>query len=531
MKFKLLCIVILPFLLHGQIEKENIKVYNNNKLWFTKTYSNNKLHTILDSLVSIGFYTLTLDSLKKTENQTSVYINRGKFYKKVWVQLDSLSKVAIMNKDKFKTDNIDSLAGVIHYYYLKRGYAFNQVYTKLSIENDSLEASIKVELNQKRLINSFIIHGYTKIPRGIVKELEYGFLNKTYTDERLKEISATLQGTNFITEEKNPQVLFTPDSTKIFIYIKKRKASTFDGIIGFGSDHKDKFKVNGQLQLSLGNLFNSLETINLNWISTPEKSQNFEIQVNIPYLFKSKFGSESSLNIYKQDSTYATVRLNEHIYYQYTVNQRLGMEGLFENSRYITESDINNNFSKTGLGINYQYKERNENDILGPKNFYLVKGIAYRNIPENRKNLTEYHLSASIEKLIKISGSHYIKPRINASTLLSDTLTINELFKIGGLKTIRGFNEKSIYANAYIIGSLEYRYVPFEELFLNLFTDLAWIENKYQNSKPFLLGTGLGISFLTRFGIFSLNYAVGKYNSESINFSDSKIHIGIQATF
>jgi hypothetical protein len=182
MKFKLLCIVILPFLLHGQIEKENIKVYNNNKLWFTKTYSNNKLHTILDSLVSIGFYTLTLDSLKKTENQTSVYINRGKFYKKVWVQLDSLSKVAIMNKDKFKTDNIDSLAGVIHYYYLKRGYAFNQVYTKLSIENDSLEASIKVELNQKRLINSFIIHGYTKIPRGIVKELEYGFLNKTYTD-------------------------------------------------------------------------------------------------------------------------------------------------------------------------------------------------------------------------------------------------------------------------------------------------------------------------------------------------------------
>jgi outer membrane protein assembly factor BamA len=223
--------------------------------------------------------------------------------------------------------------------------------------------------------------------------------------------------------------------------------------------------------------------------------------------------------------------LNEHIYYQYTVNQRLGMEGLFENSRYITESDINNNFSKTGLGINYQYKERNENDILGPKNFYLVKGIAYRNIPENRKNLTEYHLSASIEKLIKISGSHYIKPRINASTLLSDTLTINELFKIGGLKTIRGFNEKSIYANAYIIGSLEYRYVPFEELFLNLFTDLAWIENKYQNSKPFLLGTGLGISFLTRFGIFSLNYAVGKYNSESINFSDSKIHIGIQATF
>ena len=531
MKFKLLCIVLLPFLLHGQIEKSNVKIYNNNKLWFSKTYSNNKLNFVLDSLVAIGFYTLKLDSLKKTKKETLVYINRGKFYKKVWVQLDSLSKVAIMNKDKFKTDNIDSLAEVIHYYYLKRGYAFNQVYTKLSIENEPLEASIKVELNQKRFINSFIINGYTKIPHGIIKELEYGFLGKTYTDERLKEISATLQATNFIVEEKNPQVLFTPDSTKIFLYIKKRKASSFDGMLGFGNDHKGKFKVNGQLQLSLGNLLNSFETINLNWLSTAEKSQNFEIQVNVPYLFKSKFGSESSLTIYKQDSTYATIHLHEHIYYQYTVNQRLGIEGLFENTRYVTESDSSNNFSKTGLGISYQYKERNENDILGPKNYYSVKGIVYRNIPEDRKNLTEYYLSASSEKLIKISGSHYIKPRISASTLLSDTLTVNELFKIGGMKTIRGFNEQSIYANAYIIGSLEYRYIPFEELYLSLFTDLAWIENKYQNARPFLWGTGLGINFLTRFGIFSLNYAVGKYDSKPINFSDSKIHVGIQATF
>ena len=533
MKFKLLYIyiIILPILLHGQVEKNFIKIYNNQKLWFSKTYSENKVGSILDSLVDLGFYTLKLDSLKKDKKETLVYINRGKFYKKVWVQLDSLSQAAITNKNYFQTDNIDSLAGVIHYYYIKKGYAFNQVHTQLFLANEPLEASIHVELHQKRLINSFVLNGYTKIPRGIIKELEYGFLGKTYTDERLKEISAMLQGTAFIAEEKNPQVLFTPDSTKIYLYLKKRKASSLDGMVGFGNDEKGKFKVNGQLQLSLGNVLNSFETINLNWLSTPDKSQNFEVQVNVPYLFKSKFGSETSLTIFKQDSTYATIRLNEHIYYQYTVNQRLGIEGLYENSRYVSELDNNNNFSKTGLGISYQYKERNENEILGPKNLYSIKGIAYRNIPEDRKNLTEYNVSASIEKLIKLSASHYLKPKINASTLLSDTLTVNELFKIGGLKTIRGFNEQSIYANAYIIGSLEYRYVPFEELYLSLFTDVAWIENKNQNTRPFLLGTGVGISFLTRFGIFSLNYAVGKYDSEPVNFSDSKIHIGIQATF
>ena len=532
MRYQLLYIIILfPFLLNAQAGKNLFKIYNNNQVWFSTSNSEDKINYILDSLVNLGFYTLKVDSLNKTNKQTSIYLNRGKFYKKVRVKLDSLSKIATGNKDKFTTNNIDSLAGIIHYYYLKRGYAFNMVYTNLSIAQEPLEASITVALNQKRIINSFVINGYNQIPRGIKKELEYGYLGKTYSDEKLKEISSLLLSTNFITEEKNPQVLFTPDSTSIFLYLKKRKASSFDGMLGFGNDDKGKFKVNGQLQLSLGNLFNSFETINLNWLSTPEKSQNFEVMVNVPYLFKSKFGSESSLNIYKQDSTYATIRFHEHIYYQYAIHQRLGVEALFENSRYVSDSEISNNFSKTGLGISYQYYEKNENEILGSKNLYSIKGMVYRNIPEDRKNITEYNVSACMEKLIKLSGSHFLKPRISASALFADTLTVNELYKVGGLKTIRGFNEQSIYANAYAIGSLEYRYIPFEEMYLSLFTDLAWIENKYQNARPFLLGTGLGISFLTRFGIFSLNYAVGKYDSEPINFSDSKIHIGIQANF
>jgi hypothetical protein len=420
---------------------------------------------------------------------------------------------------------------VIHHYYLKRGYAFNRVTTDLDFSKDPVQASVSVELNQKRIINSFVINGYAQFPRGIKKELEYDFIGKPYDDSRLKEISNKLISTNFITEEKNPQVLFTPDSTSIFLYLKKRKASSFDGILGFGNDDEGKFKLNGQVQLSLGNIFNSFETINLNWMSTPDKSQDFKIQVNVPYLFKSKFGTETELNIYKQDSTYASIRFNEYIYYQYTANQRIGLEGSLESSRYVLDTDKSNNFSKTGLGVIYQYLERNELSILGPKNLYSLKGVVYRKIPEDKDNIREYQLFAHVEKLVKLSGSHYLKPRISASTLLSDTLTVNELFRVGGLKTIRGFNEQSVYANAYVIGSLEYRYVPFEEMFLNVFADFAWIENKYQDSRLFLFGTGIGISFLTRFGIFSLNYAVGKYDSESVNFSDSKVHIGIQANF
>jgi hypothetical protein len=485
----------------------------------------------LDSLVNQGFYALKMDSLKKTEKETFIYLTRGNLYKTVSVQPDSLAKAAVRIKEGYTTTNLDSLVHVIHYYYLKKGYAFNKVFTDLDFTRNPIQAAVSVELNQKRIINSFVINGYNRFPGGIKKVLEYDFIGKPYEDSQLKEISTKLTSTNFLTEEKKPQVLFTPDSTTIFLYLKKKKASSFDGILGFGNDESGKFKLNGQVQLSLGNIFNSFETINLNWLTTSDKSQNFEMRVNVPYLFRSKFGTETTINIYRQDSTYANIRLNEHIYYQYTAYQRIGTEGSFENSRYVLDSDKGNNFSKTGLGVTYQYMEKSELNILNNKNLYSLKGIVYKKIPENQSNIREYQLLAHIEKLFKISGSHYLNPRISASVLLSDTLTVNELFRIGGLKTIRGFNEQSIYANAYIIGSLEYRYVPFEEMFFNVFTDFARTENKYQNSRVFLFGTGMGISFLTRFGIFSLNYAVGKYDSEPVNFSDSKVHIGIQANF
>ncbi|MDR1877373.1 MAG: BamA/TamA family outer membrane protein [Flavobacteriaceae bacterium] len=533
MKFRLLLwVLFFSNLFCGQEKKEILKVYNGRQLWFTHALSESKVNSVLDSLVNMGFYALKVDSLKKEQDEVSIYITRGNFYKKMVVQPDSLSRLAVRIKEEhITTTNIDSLANVIHYYYLKKGYAFNKVFTDLDFTENPIRATISVELNQKRIINSFVINGYTKFPGGIKKELEYDFIGKPYDDSKLKEISNKLTGSLFIAEEKSPQVLFTPDSTTIFLYLKKRKSSSFNGIMGFGNDESGKFKLNGQVQLSLGNVFNSFETIDLNWLATPDESQNFEIQVNVPYLFKSKFGTETGLNIYKQDSTYASIKIREHIYYQYTSRQQIGVEGSFENSRNVLDSDKNTNFSKTGLGVTYQYLEKNEWNILGPKNLYLLKGVVYRNVPEDRDNVDEYQLSAHLEKLVKISGSHYLKPRISASALLSDTLTINELFRIGGLKTVRGFNEQSVYANAYVIGSLEYRYVPFEEMFLNVFTDFALVENKYQNSNSFIFGTGLGISFLTRFGIFSLNYALGKYESEPVNLSDSKIHIGIQANF
>ena len=42
---------------------------------------------------------------------------------------------------------------------------------------------------------------------------------------------------------------------------------------------------------------------------------------------------------------------------------------------------------------------------------------------------------------------------------IGETMFQNELFRIGGLKTLRGFDEESIFASVYSIFTLEYRFI------------------------------------------------------------------------
>jgi hemolysin activation/secretion protein len=105
----------------------------------------------------------------------------------------------------------------------------------------------------------------------------------------------------------------------------------------------------------------------------------------------------------------------------------------------------------------------------------------------------------------------------------------NELFRFGGLRSLRGFDEESLFATAYVTGKLEYRYIIEQNSFLFLFLNGAWYENRsrnqYLSDTPY--GFGTGITFETKPGIFTISYALGSEQGSQILFRSSKIHFGI----
>jgi hemolysin activation/secretion protein len=122
---------------------------------------------------------------------------------------------------------------------------------------------------------------------------------------------------------------------------------------------------------------------------------------------------------------------------------------------------------------------------------------------------------------------------IGGSSLITDNIYTNELTRIGGLRTIRGIDEESIFASTYTVSTLEYRFIPELNTALYLFVDQAWYEQK--STDAFVTDTprgfGVGANFETKAGIFTFNYALGQQFDNPILIRNAKISFGFKNIF
>ena len=120
----------------------------------------------------------------------------------------------------------------------------------------------------------------------------------------------------------------------------------------------------------------------------------------------------------------------------------------------------------------------------------------------------------------------------NTSGLLnSNNYVENELFRFGGIYNLRGVNEESIFASAYTVFNLEYRFKPNPSSYFYSITDYSYSQNDLTAINTNVISLGLGYAFQTKAGILNLSYALGKFDNEPFTFNNSKIHIKIVSKF
>jgi outer membrane protein assembly factor BamA len=523
-----------------------------------------QLHNIVISLQNQGYLLASVDSSRQDSLHYTAFLSIGDKYN--WTSLrpakgseEVLAETGY--RERFYTRVVfypKELARLVNKtiaWCENNGYPFASVkLDSTKIEGDGISALFRVTKNKFVKIDSILIEGNAQISKTFIKRYLQVKEGSAYNEGSLKNINNRIRQLPFVKEVKSQLVRITDKSTKLYLFLDKKNASQFDGIIGLLPDAAGKTVFTGDVRIKLqNNVFKAGELIDLNWRRLQTQTQDLKTRIVYPYLFNTPVGTDYTLKIYRRDTTFVDIQNNIglqyifsglnniKVFYKQRNTNLLSTSGLETVSTLPDYADIST--SSYGLGLTLEKLDYRFNPRKGIA-FNATGSVGSRHVRKNGKlnsaiynniNLssTQYQTEADIAAYIPLFKKSTIKLGGQFATVYGEQIFKNELFRIGGLKTLRGVNEESIFASTYGISTIEYRYLFEQNSAIYLFADAAWYENNsintYITDMPY--GVGAGISFETKAGIFSLNYALGKQFSNPLDIRSGKIHFGIVNSF
>lgn len=497
------------------------------------------LNQLIISVYEQGYITAQFDSTYADTSIAYARLDAGQKYEWVSLKPGNLSPLIIneigfknsFDSQTFKQSELNSLFETLIRYYENNGHPFVSVkLDSIEITNGSISASINLNKNAYITIDSIIVKGYDKIPSNFIK---YNLLLKPgmlYNEEIIQDVPININEIPFAASARDPQVLFTKEKTTVYLYLKEVKANRFDGVIGLQSNEDGTVSFNGDLYLKLLNLFKTGETFTINWKRPDDEIQTLDLKVQFPFIFKTPLWLDLQLNLLKQDTTFLNLGFIGGFQYMIRPRNFVSLHIEQKSSSILLQNKESavgvNEYSSSIFRIGLQSSRLDDN--IGPRKGYRLKtslGSGTRKTSDQSQSQQLYTFDA--EFYFPLKKRSVIATRLQSAGIFSDNLFDNELYRIGGLKTLRGFNEQSIFSSFYNIGTLEYRFLMTRQSYLFGFTDVAYTENDVtSNTNDLLLGTGLGLTFNTRSGIFTLSYALGKQENQPFDFQTSKLHFG-----
>lgn len=281
-------------------------------------------------------------------------------------------------------------------------------------------------------------------------------------------------------------------------------------------------------------MFNSFETVNIFWQRNPDKGQTFDLKSDVPYLFNSNIGTNINMNIYRQDSTFATVKILPSLYLHLSNRQKLGFRGTFETSSVIDSLYVQGkDFGKKGIGVWYDFTEPSEVELFLYKTRIRAEAdYITTNYSKDNSTVAQNNLYFSGEHNFSLSGNHYLNLKAETALINSkNELVANELLRFGGWNSFRGFNENALLADFYYFGTVEYRYLVGNQAYFDVFGQYGELDNKSLTVKPKLYSLGLGFNFFLPIGLMSFQISSGNEFGNPIKLGNTKIHWGILSRF
>ncbi len=523
-----------------------------------------------------GYSNASIDSLHADSARASVFLYLGN--KLQWrLHLDSLSPVVrneagIGNKKgEILVNDYNRVAGIenkILNYYENRGFPFVKLSReKSNINKEEISTFLKVDPGVLYHIDSIKIFGKGKIRNNFMQHYLGISDGDVYNKSKLEQVSKLIADLPFLQEQNPWSLTMLGTGATLNLFLQPRRSSEVNALIGFlpGNSITGKTKITADVRLNLKNALGGGETLLLNWQQLQAQSPRLDLGLNLPYLFNTPYGIDASFGLLKQDSSWLLLTGKIGIQYFWNAHKSVQvfyqmrnsylLQGGFDTTNIILTKRLPQFIDVRSSAAGLTYHLENTDYSLNPRrgNVLLLSATAgIRKVTPNDEitqlkdpadpDFDFHKLYDTVNKksyvtTVNFSESHFfpvgkkntLKLSADAGWLQSPQVFQNELFRIGGYELLRGFDEKSIYADRYGVASMEYRALTGINSYLFLFSDFGLTHTTLGGAgftNSFISG-GLGLKLETKVGLLNIAYAVGKRDDVKFNFRNaSKIHFG-----
>lgn len=435
----------------------------------------------------------------------------------------------------------------------RSGYPFATIkLDSVMVSNNHISAIVKYLSGPQIKYASLLTMGNEFVKESYLEsylEIREGSL---FDSRKIDVIGRKINNLTYCKLNSTPEIKFENKSCKVSMNISRIKANRIDAMIGFAPNQLDgnKLLATGYLNLDLHNLFKAGKRLTFNWRQFGQQSQTLNAAYNHTNLFKSVINVRGEINLFKQDTSFLNRIFNLNIGYDngsYLINftSNFTSSRLLSNTDAVSVKDVNLvDFNAQYFGVNFIMNEfdypinptsgwsMNTSLSMGSKSILKTSFVPAEFYDSLETQLLQGKLFFTSDVAFPISKLFvaYSKGEL-ASITSNGTLFNNDLLRLGGVNSLRGFNELEIYSSSYVMVQVEGRLLLSNNSRLFGFVDWAYSENIVSNNSDTFLGIGGGLLLDAPSGVFQLVYAVGKSPEQSLSLAESKIHFGYVARF
>ncbi|TPE45633.1 hypothetical protein FJM65_05430 [Pontibacter mangrovi] len=437
----------------------------------------------------------------------------------------------------------------------RNGYPFATVWLdSVSIDDSKVAATLMLDKAFAVTYDTLEVVGKTKTqPKFLMRYLQLQ-PGQLYNQDQINALQRMLTQLPYIKATQPPQVRFIRDKAKVYVYLEDRQANQIDGVAGFLPDpnRQNKLLITGEANLNIRNIRGSGKQLGLQWRRVSAGSVVLNGEYLHPNLFGSPFELGAKFNLLKQDSTFITVQPRLQLGYYTLKYGKFSVFTEWRNARTLSEVSPRRlqeldlaDARTTTYGLNYLWN--NLDDFYFPRRGRLVElqfsagakkllrstGLEKSFYDTLDMSTSQLGLGVRVENFLRLGKSSALLARLRGEALFSNRIFLNDMYRLGGLSSLRGFDDYFFYASSYAVSTLEYRLFTAADSYALLFYDQGYYRRDLDRlaKYDFPFGVGAGISFSTGAGIFQLIYSLGKSDEQPLSFKYSKIHFGIKSKF